>query len=584
MLDSQHSSQSVKKSSHNFQFYLNHWIQRTRSQLHKPHDTPKVHKAVESSIIDKSTIFKKKQSMIDKDSKIKLALIKKQITLPTLSPYEQIQGCLSQLLIPFKAKFQEGPLKLFSPSLSKESISYIPSSQISSCQDSLTDWKKTLNLSLTDHQSPLSNIHILYAHESIYWQPIEQKLISKGFTKNIAQRQALDVLIWVDLSITSKANLHSFIKHRLPRKWYGSHIYDIQSVQWSQQGVESKTLYQNRTLLHKDSPALYNRRHYQKKINQMIQQGFVWIKLHHPLGKLAYENPRSHHRPSAHHINALVNTFTLHSPQSWPIYTWGISAWDTQTFYLRQESTWLFHNPHYPYNTSTPHALYISIFDTWSALTQWIWQKLSRSTFSLATVINNRHLMEQSSIDQKIQHVHTWIQNTFTYTPLNRFPYTPLSFKQIWRDKQGDCKDLSVVAHQLLHKMGVRSFFALTVQKKSDRPLKSMKVLPHAIAMIPSLGWFNHVILWTPTPQRLAYIKYYVYKHQKKIDQHIPQIPHTSIINPRSTSGSLIPLSFKSSQHNHWLDPTYFKSYPSPLASQWAWVILDDHHGFWLQI
>ena len=191
--------------------------------------------------------------------------------------------------------------------------------------------------------------------------------------------------------------------------------------------------------------------------------------------------------------------------------------------------------------------------------------------------------MKQTTAHKKVQQVHTWIQNTFTYTPLNRFPYTPLSFKQIWRDKQGDCKDLSVVAHQLLHKMGIRSFFALTVQKKQDRSLKQIKAVPPMIAKIPSLGWFNHVILWTPHPKRLAYIKHYVHKHQKKIDQQ-NTVPSNSHLLTPSRPTMLTPLSFKSSQRNHWFDPTYFRSYPKPLASQWAWVILDDHHGFWLQI
>lgn len=111
--------------------------------------------------------------------------------------------------------------------------------------------------------------------------------------------------------------------------------------------------------------------------------------------------------------------------------------------------------------------------------------ELDKTTKSIATEITANLVSEQ----EKIFAIYRYIQQNFTYKAIEfgqraRIPNTS---KQTIQNNYGDCKDLALLAHQLLKAVEIPSQLSLV---HNSRLVNSN---------IPSMDQFNHMILFIPT-------------------------------------------------------------------------------------
>ena len=195
-------------------------------------------------------------------------------------------------------------------------------------------------------------------------------------------------------------------------------------------------------------------------------------------------------------------------------------------------------------------VIYVSTTDSWASLQRWLWGQLYQHypayqralRHHLSSPPLSRFLSPTSAVE-----IHRWVSEQFGYQPHSERPYLPLPPQVLLRRRAGDCKDLSLLSLTLLELQGLRPHFALT----STRPLPK-----HAFE-IPSIGWFDHVLLWLP-------------------DRSTEQLAlHSARAGVRLLDAPLAKY--------RWFDPTSPQVTPQTDAS-FAYVLLSPEHGVWIPI
>lgn len=298
-------------------------------------------------------------------------------------------------------------------------------------------------------------------------------------------------------------------------------IVKLRWVKWTSQGIQQGISTQappphSLTLTHLIKPAKPN-----------AERGGWWahLALWLPFDHLGYE-------------------FSLRHPQGWPVGSFGPPSFSEHTYASVKERRWWIPQA----LRHQGRVLYLSLTPSWAQLTRWAWTQLTDPLS--AHPIDHRL---QEGIDAALMgknELNTWIQKRirYHYSPLRRYqPRPPLQSLKLG---YGDCKDLSALAHILLKYANHRSWFALTSQK----PLLS------SARSIPSMGWFDHVLLWTPSEQELE------------------QINRQELVHPDSSQA------LHSSPLNSWFDATSPGGKVHALKGRWAYVLLNAQKGVWIQI
>jgi transglutaminase-like putative cysteine protease len=138
--------------------------------------------------------------------------------------------------------------------------------------------------------------------------------------------------------------------------------------------------------------------------------------------------------------------------------------------------------------------------------------------------------------------LHAWLRAHLAYepSPLRRFDAaTP---QDTLRRKRGDCKDLSALAVSALQSAGREARVALTALTSPP---------PRDALAFPSMGWFDHVLVWAPDPREGG----------------------RALRDP-----SPAPLT------TGWIDPTAPTPAPARLHGRLAWVLISPTEGRWLTI
>lgn len=195
-------------------------------------------------------------------------------------------------------------------------------------------------------------------------------------------------------------------------------------------------------------------------------------------------------------------------------------------------------------------VIYVSTTDSWPALNRWLWSQLYQHHPAYQRALS-RHLatppLDQLLSKTSNAELHRWITEHFGYQPDSARPYLPLPPQELLRRRAGDCKDLSLLSLSLLELQGLRPRFALT----STRPL------PKYAQEIPSIGWFDHVLLWVPDQQ-------------------------TDLLALHSARAGIKLLDAPLARY-HWFDPTSPHITPQTSA-RFAYVLLGPEHGVWVPI
>ncbi len=196
--------------------------------------------------------------------------------------------------------------------------------------------------------------------------------------------------------------------------------------------------------------------------------------------------------------------------------------------------------------------IYLTTTSSWATLHQWLWNSFSPSLESYSRAVSQRledTLFSYFLTPRSIEELHRWVQRYFVYTPRPYRPYKPLSIVDFLQNKVGDCKEFTVLSHALLATQGERSYIALT----------STKPLPPKALEIPSIGWFDHVLLWRPSASAL------------KLAQ-LTQATPTPVFEPGLTSYT-------------WFDATAPQiEAMNSTSGQYAYVLLSATRGIWIPI
>lgn len=195
-------------------------------------------------------------------------------------------------------------------------------------------------------------------------------------------------------------------------------------------------------------------------------------------------------------------------------------------------------------------TLYLSSIHSWSAFNRWLWsqlysqydayQKLLHSSVNRSPF--NRFMHSNSQGD-----IHRWLTQRFSYEPDPHRPYLPLAPSLLMKRKAGDCKDLSALAMSILELQGDTPRFALT----STRPL------PPFASEIPSVGWFDHVLLWLPDQRTLKLAELTARSEGRMLDSPLVEY--------------------------RWFDATSPQMSPQTRA-QSAYVLLSPELGIWVPL
>ena len=200
--------------------------------------------------------------------------------------------------------------------------------------------------------------------------------------------------------------------------------------------------------------------------------------------------------------------------------------------------------------TGEGEVVYLSATESWRALNRWLWEQLYQQ-YSAYQRSLNRYL-SAPPLDRFLSPVsnhelHRWVIDHFDYEPHSERPYNPLPPLELFKRRAGDCKDLSLLSLSLLEFQGRRPFFALT----STRPL------PKQALEIPSIGWFDHVLLWLPDPQTYELAKLSARSEQRLLDAPLARY--------------------------QWFDPTSPRMTPQ-MRSRFAYILLSPDLGLWVPI
>ena len=228
-------------------------------------------------------------------------------------------------------------------------------------------------------------------------------------------------------------------------------------------------------------------------------------------------------------------------PKGWPVGAFGPTPSAERSYASLRERRWWIP----PARGAHGRVLYLSLTPSWRQLSRWVWAQLVAPIVSLPL---DERLSDgvDAALSGRAALSH-WIQRMthYRYSPLRRYqPRTPL---QSLRLGHGDCKDLSALAYVLLRAAGQPSWFALT----SQRPLLA------SARAVPSMGWFDHVLLWTPTREERAALL-----------EESPSTEAPPVSSPLSS----------------WFDPTAAQGRVQGMSGRWAYVLLGPERGRWLQI
>ena len=246
----------------------------------------------------------------------------------------------------------------------------------------------------------------------------------------------------------------------------------------------------------------------------------LWLPLHH----LGYELSFTH-------------------PQGWPVGAFGPKAYATKRFASLKERRWWI-----PASSKAQgRVLYLSLTPSWAQLSRWAWTQL---TEPLSGPHHHVALQEGAKAAHSgLKALDAWLKTKvrYHYSPLRRYqPRPPHKSLQLG---YGDCKDLSAIAHVALAEAGRPSWFALT----SQRPILS------SARAIPSMGWFDHVLLWAPSADEL------------RVAQLTARVADSERPLPSSPMSA-------------WFDPTGPSGSARALRGRWAYVLLSPDQGRWVQI
>ena len=178
----------------------------------------------------------------------------------------------------------------------------------------------------------------------------------------------------------------------------------------------------------------------------------------------------------------------------------------------------------------------LSSFVDWTHLNQWLWDRFFQERHpSLPITLPS---FTSPRLPSVLTHLHQLLQGQISYQRSSLHKYTPQAPKSTWFNQKGDCKDLSILAYFLLspHTPVYLAFTSTSPHSPLSKKGQNLKKLQN---LIPSLGWFNHVLLWIPSPNSTGY----------------------------------------------WLDLTQNLPLRTPaLQKHWAWILETPTHGYWKQI
>lgn len=343
----------------------------------------------------------------------------------------------------------------------------------------------------------------------ILWA-LERLSIGGAWGESTETSHELTLLIW-DLR---EAELTPALGSLLGGRW----------LRWGAQGLERGSL---------DSappPGALSLLHLKRPARPSAERGGWWahLGLWLPLDHLGYELSLTH-------------------PKGWPIGAFGPAPYVSRSHASRRERRWWIPSASH----GQGRVLYLSLTPSWAQLTRWAWDQLMTPLkgVSLSAPLAEgvqAALSGPQTLDQWLK-----VRVRYHYSPLRRYqPRAPLQSLQLGH---GDCKDLSALAHFLFKEAGQPSWFALS----SQRPLLS------SARDIPSMGWFDHVLLWTPSLEE-----------RRALEGHTGS-PGSAGERDRALYSSPI---------SSWFDPTGVGGSARALKGRWAYVILSAERGRWVQI
>jgi hypothetical protein len=252
------------------------------------------------------------------------------------------------------------------------------------------------------------------------------------------------------------------------------------------------------------------------------------------------------HLPLWFKVPTLKRDFSLHIPKGLSLSYFGIKP---QVLKNRGHSR-LVRWKGYMLPSGEGGDIYLTTTSTWSALHTWLWKKLTPALMNYTKVMTQ--LLNTSSLEYFLHRrspidIHRWLRNTLVYSPNQSKPYEPLSIYTLLKQKFGDCKEFSALGHALLSLQGQTSFIALT----------STKPIPPIAFHIPSIGWFDHVLLWVPSESALKLAQLNGVSTDKILDLGLTK--------------------------HHWFDGTSPTLQPR-IDARVAYVLISKDQGVWIPL
>ena len=314
--------------------------------------------------------------------------------------------------------------------------------------------------------------------------------------------------------------------------WTQARVTKATLSEWGTQSLESEQLPINQEMIlnHLPSPRVGQVIHLTLSKKPPIIQRGGWA-LHHPLWFSV---------PSLRQSLVLALPARLHINQFGP---------------LPQQKSILSHEVRRRWTSHFSPAgegdtLYLTSMVSWAKVHKWFWLKLEPSLKEYQRVVQQK--LSQSGFSFFLNkrnpfEIYQWIKQHFLYMPNHSQPYEPLPVMTFLKNRRGDCKEFTMLGHALLMTQGEDSYLALT----SSKPIPSIAI------DIPSVGWFDHIFLWQPSPTALKLARLAINSGLKILDPGLAQYT--------------------------WFDSTapYLKS---SLSTNWAYVLLNESQGIWVPI
>ena len=256
------------------------------------------------------------------------------------------------------------------------------------------------------------------------------------------------------------------------------------------------------------------------------------------------------HLPLRFSAPSLRYILTLKTPRGASIKTFGASA---------DETRHLSHETQYRWSLSSrlPNVgkeVYLTTTSTWASLHRWLWRSFEEEREGYKRFVSQH--IEETALSyflspRSISSTHLWVKRFLHYSPRPYRPYNPLPIRQLLSKREGDCKEFALFSQTLLSLQGQPAFIALA----------STKPLPTNALRTPSLGWFDHALLWLPSDSAMKLARL------------------ASRLSPPVLDPGL--------SRYQWFDATS-NAPQTPLTQsikgQHAYVLLSDSQGVWVPI